>query len=98
VRNAETVKEIERAEPPCPANQRTKSPPAPMPREETAAATTAATSVINATGILNLNNVLENDGVMVVFGLDSLRKGKESDPIREKLKKIQYQPFVQTYG
>lgn len=35
----------------------TKSPPDPMPRDEAAAATTAATSDMNATGIFSLDFV-----------------------------------------
>jgi len=36
----------------------TKLPPEPMPREEAAAATTAATSVMNADGIFSLEIVI----------------------------------------
>ena len=36
----------------------TKSPPAPIPREEAAAATTATTSVMNADGIFSLEMII----------------------------------------
>ena len=39
----------------------TKSPLAPMPRDDAAAATTAAMSDMNATGILSLESIVDNE-------------------------------------
>ncbi len=57
-----------------PGRRQARSPPAPMPREEAAAATTAAMSDMNATGILSLESILGGEELRDQDGW----RGKES--------------------